>query len=594
MKKTMKLLSVVLAVLMLISSLSITVSAAEDHVAVYNCTVGEEIVSFEFRPDADGWYLFYTDCEYDTYVDLLDSDGELIDYSDDNYDGYDFYLKAELQKGETYILEVDVFNGGEEANFDVYVDRTAGAVSAVVTKEPDDVTVVENCEVETMELDGLEVEFTLSDGRKVPWSFDEYGDVDGSVVYCDYGWTDDGEMFACVMCDSAYAEQYFVTVETPVERVEYKGPAVEYYLDTEGYFDDDLGYYVYDEKLTEGSMITIYYKDGGVEEFSYYSTDDLAYGYLYSTQYEKPWEAGAENSLFLSYLGVETEVPVIVMESPIKNIQITKDPDKTVYEGMYYPVWNGAEITLTLKDGTKQSATVSDYNTEYSMDELGLKYLIDVGDYEVEITFNYDYMEDREYYILSCCGMTGGYYGFEFVETRKIKEIVPVVYALDGLGTILDVKYENGEEETFEFDVLISGSSAGEGYADYDGYTMTDNGIAYFCASEKYDEEGILTGYDGWFLACEFDIENILVAPSITGYLGDADENGTVNIKDATTIQKHTAGIITLSGAGAELGDADLNASVNVKDATAIQKWLAGIDTGYDIGGFIEIYLMGD
>ncbi len=586
MKKTMKLLSVVLAVLMLISSLSITVSAAGDHVAVYNCTVGEEIESFEFRPDADGWYLFYTDCEYDTYADLLDSDGELIDYSDDNYDGYNFYLKAELQKGETYILEVDAFNGGEEANFDVYVDRTAGAVSAVVTKEPDDVTVVENCEVETMELDGLEVEFTLSDGRKVPWSFDEYGDVDGSVVYCDYGWTDDGEMFACVMCDSAYAEQYFVTVETPVERVEYKGPAVEYYLDTEGYFDDYLGYYVYDEKLIEGSMITIYYKDGGVEEFSYYSTDDLAYGYLYSTQYEEPWVLGDDNSLILSYLGAEVEVPVTIKESRVADIQVTKSPDKYRYEDAYYPVWDGAEFTVLFKDGTEEKIAFDGENVKYGEDEDGyLRYLLDVDGEEFEINYGYDYEADYEFYTLTYEGVTTEYDGFEFVDTRKIKEIVPEQFTFDGEGILLNVDYTNGEKERFEFDVVYGvGVSSETGKYHY-GFTLTDNGIAYFSTEKVYDEETEnFIGYGGQFLGEYYFVES----PSCSGLLGDVDENGTVNIKDVTAIQKHTAGILTLPGAGVILADTDNSGGVNVKDATATQKWLAGIETGYGIGEMIR------
>lgn len=64
--------------------------------------------------------------------------------------------------------------------------------------------------------------------------------------------------------------------------------------------------------------------------------------------------------------------------------------------------------------------------------------------------------------------------------------------------------------------------------------------------------------------------------------LGDANDDGTVNVKDATTIQKQVAGFdITINMAAA---DADANGTVNVKDATAIQKWVAGITISTPIG----------
>ena len=65
------------------------------------------------------------------------------------------------------------------------------------------------------------------------------------------------------------------------------------------------------------------------------------------------------------------------------------------------------------------------------------------------------------------------------------------------------------------------------------------------------------------------------------GLKGDADCSGTVNIKDATAVQKHTAGMIELSTIGFKNAEVDGNGSVNVKDATMIQKYLAGIDVNW-------------
>ena len=93
---------------------------------------------------------------------------------------------------------------------------------------------------------------------------------------------------------------------------------------------------------------------------------------------------------------------------------------------------------------------------------------------------------------------------------------------------------------------------------------------------------GVRVNYGDKFVSSEeFVIE---AAPAIAGILGDADEDTKVNIKDATAIQKHIAGLITLTQTGEKLADVDSNTSVNIKDATAIQKHIAGMNTGFDIG----------
>ncbi len=66
--------------------------------------------------------------------------------------------------------------------------------------------------------------------------------------------------------------------------------------------------------------------------------------------------------------------------------------------------------------------------------------------------------------------------------------------------------------------------------------------------------------------------------------LGDSDLDERVNIKDATAIQKHLAGIATLSDKGLLAADADCNGTINIKDATVIQKFIAGYKFEYPIG----------
>ncbi len=65
--------------------------------------------------------------------------------------------------------------------------------------------------------------------------------------------------------------------------------------------------------------------------------------------------------------------------------------------------------------------------------------------------------------------------------------------------------------------------------------------------------------------------------PDTIPLYGDADLNGTVNIKDATTIQKYAAGMITFDDIQFTQANVTGDKAVNVRDATAIQKYVAGI-----------------
>ncbi|MBQ8000291.1 MAG: leucine-rich repeat protein [Ruminococcus sp.] len=61
--------------------------------------------------------------------------------------------------------------------------------------------------------------------------------------------------------------------------------------------------------------------------------------------------------------------------------------------------------------------------------------------------------------------------------------------------------------------------------------------------------------------------------------LGDSNMDGKVNIKDATAVQRYTAGLITEDDPGFDYKNSDANTDgqVNIKDATAVQKLVAGL-----------------
>ncbi len=133
-----------------------------------------------------------------------------------------------------------------------------------------------------------------------------------------------------------------------------------------------------------------------------------------------------------------------------------------------------------------------------------------------------------------------------------------------------------------------------------DVYTAFDN---YYKETGKFDiihADGIHPSESGHALIAEVildlmaELEAAGVLPTIPAekseYLvGDSDGSGKITISDATTIQKHLAGLITFSSEEQQLAaDSDRSGNINVKDATEIQKFLAGLLTETEVNTYVE------
>lgn len=62
--------------------------------------------------------------------------------------------------------------------------------------------------------------------------------------------------------------------------------------------------------------------------------------------------------------------------------------------------------------------------------------------------------------------------------------------------------------------------------------------------------------------------------------LGDANGSGSVDIRDASTVQKVSVHILELSGTKKLAADVNLDGRVNIRDATLIQKYLLNNSQG--------------
>ncbi len=597
MKRTTRLLSVIIAVFMILSAFPVATSAAERYEAIaeYQLYIGEDGVTMEFVPERDGWYGFYTTGDYDTYGELYDSDESVICSSDDTNDGLNLYLKGNLKADESYMLDIYMYDyeEGEEVPVTLYVEEAVYAVDGKLYETAEN-TCIRGAEFETANISDLFVEFELSDGSKELWDYDSYGDIAGSYVETEFLCDEDGKVleedgkaFLKISLDDVELIAEYTVLDNPVESFEIDAEFV-LYENYGGYEDVEGGVYYYMYLFDEDDTVTVHYKDGtSVTDHVMFFCDEYGCGIdTYDTQDTDPWGVGEDNFFYATYMGYKIKVPVEIVSVPISSIEVTKLPDKTEYEECYEPLWDGAEITITLLDGTTIKETISDDDLVYDayLDE----YTLNVGEYEVDLYLWYDEMGEP-YYTVFCFGVEDRVYDFTFTRMRRIKDMNVLKATSTGEGTIIEVEYMSGDKETFDFDVVDYWDPMDIIF----GRIKTANGYTDYVIEPEYDENDEVTGYNYWFLNeyVYVPVEDVEVEPDpgYDGYLlGDADENGKVNVKDATAIQKHLADIITLGDTGELLANVDGNDSVNIKDATAIQKWLAGIETELPIGGFVK------
>lgn len=587
MKKARKILSLVLVMLLLLSSAVISTSA------VMNCEIElgeseyafieEEMVFYQFTPAKDGWYAFFSESYsgHDPYAELYDDYGEWIDSSDDFYseeDNYDFRIVANLQAGETYFLEVGAY-ANEDGYCETYitVEEVDVPVSAVIVTYPEQTPVIEGFEWERCDLSGLQILYRFADDTTCVWSYDENNPVNGIPVN-EYGdISEDGTKFIVTFeCAGMTADIEFDIEENPVESIEYIGDPITLYHMYDGNFRFDYNdeeYYHYNWNLPENSDFIIHYKDGTSENYYLGENRTGCSPNFSDDQWYNPWLLG-ENYAIIDFLGAQDYIPVNIIESPVKSVELTKEPDKIHYDGYMFPLAYGAEVTVTFKDGTKEVVEFTPDNTTYDVDSEGNPVsVVECQDFSVKLRYKYD-SEHGEYYAFECMSKECAYYGYEFDYEYNF----PAEY----------VELAGYEENNITFAVALDNGVVKE-------ITFTD---LYIINSNNYYAEFVVVSEDGitnLYMEYDEDFDNLSMEifgcdVYIMDYvIGDADENGSVNVKDATAIQKHAAGIITLTDTGRALADVDENGSVNVKDATAIQKWLAGIETGLYIGEYIQL-----
>jgi len=175
------------------------------------------------------------------------------------------------------------------------------------------------------------------------------------------------------------ANLYVTVEENPVERIELSGAnTIELIFEQNGCWDwrwdhelgQDVEYFRYDYPNLGELVITIYYTNGTQEtttlnKLGNYSTHDF--------QSITPWTLNGEQQITITYMNRSAYLNVLIIEPPIKSIEVTKAPvieitygdlDRGYMSSEGYCIdsisLDGVELTITYTDGNVETVNATD------------------------------------------------------------------------------------------------------------------------------------------------------------------------------------------------------------------------------------------
>lgn len=265
---------------------------------------------------------------------------------------------------------------------------------------------------------------------------------------------------------------------------------------------------------------------------------------------------------------------------------------KIQLEGRYY------EVDITWDDPTSPDRS-TDYPGRVSHDFFLFSdsAFTDHYDYSTvnpsaDTTYDHYYLHHMDSQL---CMVNGTLYGIYSYSSGGVQIKLVAYTAANELTTVLDIGAAVGQAEGFRAYRWSAGGNSYylSSYANlgaYDGllyYNMPKSIYVYDPASgvnlklADYSNDNQLFGMkisNGTIYGN--DSENATVSGSLIKVcaclqIGDVNNDGAVNILDATHIQRHIANFFTLVDADAMKADFDRNGSININDVTSIQYAIA-------------------
>ena len=245
--------------------------------------------------------------------------------------------------------------------------------------------------------------------------------------------------------------------------------------------------------------------------------------------------------------GSTVRIPVTVNGLAAAAFELSYDADMFTYVGYTNPV---AEAFVTVNDLVAGELTIAmmNYEANYEGEAIILEFAVagecEDGEYEIPV------------------------------------EVISAAAIIDGATTNIDVS---------EVDATAGAINVVNGYTVtfmYNGEIIAEVTVPVGEAAEApemdryiYDEE---TGYYHVFCGWDKDFSSVyenMTVNAVYGVLGDVNNDGTVNITDATMLMRGVVGMEALSELQEILADVNCDGSVGISDATLIARFVTGLET---------------
>ena len=314
--------------------------------------------------------------------------------------------------------------------------------------------------------------------------------------------------------------------------------------------------------------------------------------------YENQWKSGNTYTMRVCYDGFAVDALVTIIECPIENIEIeplsiiaNTDGDNTFdyntetdeYSFAYH-LYNPEYLlnsTITLKDGTiihgkGPRFTYCDitYYFDYKISQ-SYENRWEVGNtYNMNFSF-LDFSIDVPITIIDC--------PFENIEIKPIT-ILDGTYCYYQSNFNFDYTYLYYEPEcVMEYTITLKDGTTLNGTGDdfkYDGKTYNFTIETYQSYKNQWTAGNT---YPMNVTLGSFSINvPVTITASIPTLMGDADNDGLISIKDATTVQEHIAKYQTLSEEISPFADVDNSGDINILDVTYIQMYVSNLLENFD------------
>ncbi|MBR6917001.1 MAG: Ig-like domain-containing protein, partial [Clostridia bacterium] len=518
------------------------------------------VIYYSFTPEEDGYYAFFSDSEYDTYGYILNESMNHLASDDDGGGHGNFRVKYEMKAGTTYVLGARYSSSSRTGSFSVKVERAKRVKSVTILTPPTRTVYYEGYVQNYLNYNGLSARIEWEDGSTEDWTYGRGVYVGGERVSVSLG--DTAQPVLSVICGGMSDGVALSILPNPVESLELVSGTNRVYMENvNGCNDtwynpvtgDNEEYFRYYVSEPTDAVIRINYKDGTSREATVGSEVGGYYVGWYDDQYNSPWTLGSDNYLIATYLGETVPVPVTVTANTVAGISIKHGMSATFYEYangyftgeegnspfwyyLYTDAFSDVTIEISFNDGSKREAAIGDIVNGARIQLINPQgndtwWTVGGDNY---LTVSYAGFSER----LPVTLLENPVEGIEVV-TPPSREYVYgddeygwlaeedyyEFYPTDITGLVFKVRYKGGTVKTFTATGQDGESFDGQPY--YLFFTQGNVRPGNIPVTFKYMGK---TATYNVVLKAESDEQNILY--------GDVDNNGVVNLKDATLIRR--------------------------------------------------------